>query len=78
MRTWSRLSKYDSMLCSLAEAMAVNRGYDEIDAIRAEKLFYDEAERFLKLFQVRFGRLPYDWIEVEDHFPGLLKGVRAV
>jgi len=68
------MRKYDRLLCSLAEAMAVNRGYDEPDG----RLFYDEAERFLKLFQVRAGHLPDDWIEVEDRFPGLLQGIRAV
>ena len=68
------MNKYDRMLWSLAEAMAANRGYEEWDA----RLFCDEAERFLRLFQARAGRLPDDWIEVADLFPGLLEGIRAV
>jgi hypothetical protein len=68
------MRKFDRLLCSLAEAMAVNRGHDETDG----RLFYDEAERFLKLYQVRSGHLPDDWIEVVDCFPMLLQGIRAV
>ena len=69
------MRKYDRMLCDLAEAMALNRGYDSpLDA----RLFYDEAERFLRLFQVREGHLPEDWSEVADRFPGVLEGMRAV
>jgi hypothetical protein len=68
------MHKYGKLLCSLAEAMAVNRGHDETDS----RLFYDEAERFLKLFQARTGHLPDDWIEVEDLFPDVLKGIRIV
>jgi hypothetical protein len=68
------MGKRDEMLCSLAEAMAVNRGHNEIDA----RLFYDEADRFLKLFELRVGHLPDDWIEVADRFPGILEGIRAV
>lgn len=59
------MRKYDRLLWSLAEAMAVNRGHDEMDA----RLVADEAERFLRLFQVHAGHLPDDWIEVSDRFP---------
>jgi hypothetical protein len=68
------MRKFDRLLCSLAEAMAVNREHDETDG----RLFYDEAERFLKLFQAHTGHLPDDWIEVDDRFPGVLRGIRAV
>ena len=68
------MRKRDRLLCSLAEAMAVNRDHDETDA----RLFYDEAERYLRLFEVSTGHLPDDWIEVSDRFPGLLKGIHAV
>jgi hypothetical protein len=68
------LKYYDRMLCSLAEAMALNRGRQEHEA----RLFYDEADRFLRLFVEREGRLPEVCIEVEDRFPGLFKGIHAV
>jgi hypothetical protein len=68
------MRKYDRMLCSLADAMAVCRGLDETDS----RLLYDEADRFMRLFQVLVGRLPDDWIEVADRFPGILQGIRAV
>ncbi len=42
------MRKRDRLLCSLADAMAVNRGLDEIDG----RLFYDEADRFLRLFEL--------------------------
>jgi len=67
------MNKYDRMLCDLAEAMALNRGYDELGA----RLFYDEAERFLRRFQELEGHLPDEWIEVANRFPGVLKGIRS-
>src|SRR5262249_38249753 len=68
------MRKRDRLLCSLADAMAVNRGHDEVDG----RLFYDEGDRFLRVFEVQAGYLPDDWIEVADRFPGILQGIRAV